>query len=176
MKNIFLIGPASVGKSTVGELLAENLGYKFIDIDKEFCSRIALIPDYIKAKSYGEYCQANSDLTKMLLDENPHKTVLATSSGFLVHENSPHVVDRNLELIRNYISILLLPGRDPQKYVDIIVQRQLDRWDDCEAGEEKERFLIRFKKYQQYGNIQIYSNEESPTIVLKIVEELENFK
>lgn len=32
---IFLIGPGGVGKSTTGNILAELIGYNFIDLDQE---------------------------------------------------------------------------------------------------------------------------------------------
>jgi len=62
LSNIFMIGPASVGKSTVGVLLAEKLGYEFVDIDKEFCKRVGLIPEVVKSEGYASYCEKNSKL------------------------------------------------------------------------------------------------------------------
>ena len=176
MKNIFLIGPASVGKSTIGTLLSQKLGWDFIDIDLEFCGRIALIPDYIKSHDYATYSKTNSDLARTLVSENPTNTVFATPSGFLVHEDLPQIVERNLELIKDHVSVLLLPGKDSQKYVDTIVQRQLDRWNDCDAKKEGERFLERFEKYKQYGDIQVFSNEPPDIIVEKVMDELKNLR
>ena len=39
MKNIFLVGYMGVGKTTIGKLLSEELGVKFIDLDKYIESR-----------------------------------------------------------------------------------------------------------------------------------------
>src|SRR6266481_3851584 len=111
-KNIFFIGPASVGKSTIGKLLADSINYHFIDIDGEFCKRIKLIPDYIHASSYAAYCEANSKLTDELIKENPERTIFATPSGYLVHEDSPHLIKKHLTVIREGISVLLLPSED----------------------------------------------------------------
>ena len=163
-KNIFFVGPASVGKTTVGELLAEKLNYKFVDIDAEFRKRIALIPDYVKSKGYVEYCEANSILTDKLIEENQERTVFATPSGFLVHDYSPHLIEKHLNMLKNYISILLLPHRNPLEGVDLIIKRQADRWGDVKPEVERTRFLERFEKYKNYGDIQAYS-QESPEII-----------
>jgi shikimate kinase len=66
-RNIFLIGPASVGKSTVSELLAREIGYTFIDIDLVFCSEVAMIPNYISEHGYMAYCERNSALVDQLV-------------------------------------------------------------------------------------------------------------
>ena len=168
-KNIFFVGPASVGKSTIGQLLSLEIGYGFIDVDKEFCERIALIPDVVRNEGYAAYCEKNSNLVDVLLGENPENTVFATPSGFLVHEDSLHLVEKHLNVIKSGISVLLLPDKDPLKGVETIVQRQLSRWDDINAATEKERFLRRFEKYKQYGDIQIFSMDKPEVIVKHIL-------
>jgi shikimate kinase len=171
-KNIFFVGPASVGKSTVGKLLAEKLDYVFVDIDQEFRERIALIPDYVKSKGYVEYCEANSILTDKLIEENRERTVFATPSGFLVHDYSPHLIEKHLNILKNYVSILLLPHRNPHEAVDLMIQRQRDRWGDVKPEIERTRFLERFEKYKNYGDIQIYSLESPEVIVEEILFQL----
>lgn len=176
MGNIFLVGPASVGKTTNAALLAKKLGRTFIDVDLEFCNRIALIPDYVQTNGYAGYCEANSALVKDLLTEYPSGAVIATPSGFLVHENLPDIVAKNLNLIKEHVSVLLLPGHDPKEYVDTVVQRQINRWSDCEVENERKRFLERFEKYKAFGDIKIFSNENPEIIVSKIIFELNNIK
>lgn len=41
---IFLIGPGGVGKTTCGAILANSLGYNFIDLDTEFASELKMLP------------------------------------------------------------------------------------------------------------------------------------
>lgn len=171
-KNIFFIGPASVGKSTNAELLAHKLGHKFVDIDEEFCRRVELIPEYVNSKGYPAYCEANSKLTDELINENPEATVFATPSGFLVHGESPHLIEKHLEVIGWGISVLLLPDEDPHKGVEIIVTRQLSRWNDIEPEKERQRFLSRFDKYKNYGDIKIFSMENPEIITDMIIQKL----
>lgn len=175
-RNIFFVGPASVGKTTVGKLVATKLGYHFVDIDQEFCQRVENIGTYLQTRGYVEYCEANSKLAHDLVKEYPTSTVFATPSGFLVHEECPHLVERHLMVIKNGISVLLLPSRDPLAVADMIAERQLARWPDVGLTLEKERqkFLDRFEKYKNYGDIQIFSPEDpevmADTIYAKLLE------
>lgn len=173
-KNVFFVGPASVGKSTIAELLAHKIRYKFVDIDREFCNRVELIPVYVNSKGYPAYCEANSALVDELVSENPEETVFATPSGFLVHEESSHLVEKHLTLIGAGISILLLPDKDPYKGVETIVARQVNRWNDVKPERERQKFLSRFDKYKSYGDIKIFSMENPEFITSMIIEELSN--
>lgn len=171
-KNVFMIGPASVGKSTVGKLLATKINYRFVDIDLEFCRRIKLVPDYMREFGYVGYCEANSALADKLIKENPTRTVFATPAGYLVHEAAPHIVKKNLGAISTGISVLLLPSEDPAHGVHEIVRRQLFRWDEAKEQNEREKFLTRFGKYEKYGDIKIYSLEGPELVAEKIIAEL----
>jgi shikimate kinase len=171
-KNIFMIGPASVGKSTIGKLLAQKIGYRFVDIDLEFCRQIKLIPDYIKEFGYVGYCGANSGLADKLIKKNPVRTIFATPAGYLVHEAAPQFAKKNRRAISEGISVLLLPSEDPIRGVHEIVRRQLLRWDDAKENEEREKFLVRFEKYKKYGDIKIYSLEKPEVVTAKIMSEL----
>ncbi len=170
-KNIFLIGPASVGKSTVGEILAKRLGYNFVDIDLVFCKAIALISDYINEHGYVAYCQRNSTLVDELIARHPSKTVFATPSGFLVHEDSPELIKKHLQIInKNAYSVLLLPSEDPLLSAELIANRQATRWPEMSKSHQHQRYIARHAKYKHYGSVKIiglYTPEETVELVIK---------
>lgn len=171
---VFIIGPGGAGKSTTGESLAEKLSYQFFDLDLLFCQRVDLIPDYVKDKGYRAYAETNSKLFKDLLAENSNKFVIATSSGFLVHENIPNIVAQNIEMLNNNgISILLLPSRSLVESMDVIIPRQLSRgFTDIEEEQERIRLAIRHPKYLNYGDIQIFSSSSPEEITELMLKEL----
>lgn len=175
--HIFLIGPASVGKSTVGKLLAEALGWEFVDIDQEFCERIQPIGDYLEKNGYLAYCEANSILVDQLLSEKTKAAVFAAPSGFLVHQDAPHLIERHQRLLSQYISVLLLPAEDPESFAEIIVQRQIQRYGNAVNPEEqRKRFLDRVEKYKKYGDIKIFSMEPPQAIVGEILIKMKDIK
>jgi shikimate kinase len=163
-KNIFMIGPASVGKTTTGRILAALLGRRFIDIDYRFCEQIELIPRYIDQFGYPAYCQANSQLVDSLLSEFPSNTILATPAGFLAHEDSPELVRKHLSVIASGVSVVLLPSTEVEAGVEVVVERQLARYPELDADSERERFKRRFYLYRDKGDIQVVTNG-SPTYV-----------
>jgi len=83
MNNIFLIGPMGAGKSTIGKLLAQNLGLGFTDSDKEIESRTgASIPLIFEIE--GE--QGFRDREAAIIDEltADSNLVLATGGGAIL--------------------------------------------------------------------------------------------
>jgi shikimate kinase len=170
--NIFFVGPGSVGKTTVAQLLADALGYEFIDVDREFYARIAPIDSILETEGHAAYREKNSLLVDELVGEHRENTVIATPCGYLANQNYPHLAQKHLDVIKTGISVLLLPDQDPDAYVDVIVARQLARWNNLDAVEEKNRFLKNFQVYKNHGDIQILSMEEPETIVDMILDKL----
>ncbi len=93
-ESIFLVGPMGAGKSTVGRVLAERLGYQFMDSDHEIEARtgasIPMIFDIEGESGFREReAQVINELTQRM------ETVLATGGGVVEREeNRQHLRSR----------------------------------------------------------------------------------
>lgn len=82
-RNIILTGFMGSGKTTVGRILARNLGWEFLDTDREIESREGrTIPEIFEKP--GE--EAFREMETRLAGELPemHRKVIATGGGFMV--------------------------------------------------------------------------------------------
>lgn len=168
---LFLIGPGGAGKSTVGEKLAASLGYAFVDLDAQFCERVANIREYLKSDGYETYLEQNAALLDTLLVERCHQNVVfALSSGFLATDIRPDIVERNRQRVRECgRSILLMPSTDVDVACDCIVTRQLKRGFGLVRDKEESKFRQRFTDYMALGDIQIFAMAPPEVIVHKII-------
>jgi shikimate kinase len=136
-KNIFLIGPMGAGKSTIGRVLAKNLGVDFIDSDKEIEKRtgvsIPMIFEYEGEAGFRKReAEVLADLTGL------HGIVLATGggsillpenrdnlrqSGFVVYLHCP--IDKQLERTHKDSNRPLLKTENPrQKLLELFTVRE----------------------------------------------------
>ena len=169
--HLFLIGPGGAGKSTVGEKLAVRLGYAFVDLDAQFCERIANIREYLKSDGYEAYLEQNAALFDVLLAEWCHQNVVfALSSGFLATDIRPDIIERNRQRVRECgRSILLMPSKDVDVACGCIVKRQLKRGFGLVRDNEEAKFRQRFTDYMALGDIQIFAMASPEVIVHKII-------
>ena len=166
---IFIIGPGGVGKTTSGAILAKKLNYQFIDLDHEFCNRIKSVGQYIQKFGYESYCYENSKLFYTLLSELSDDFVLPLSSGFLVHEDLGDLTKRHQQTLRDLgCSILLLPSTSIEESTRIVVTRQLLRGFGLNEQREKEKFMTRFIRYQEFGDIKVYSSNSPESVATEM--------
>ncbi|MFA6423159.1 MAG: shikimate kinase [Patescibacteria group bacterium] len=169
-KIIILLGPGGVGKTTTGKVLAEKIGYAFVDLDQSFCDKIENIGTYIKKNGYADYCIKNSFLFKKLKKAIIKNTVIVLSSGFLAHEGLNDIVLANYQEIKNYgTKILLLPSENMELSKKIVVSRQLKRGFGLNKTKEELKFQSRYQIYLKYDYDLIIFSYESPE---KITEQI----
>ncbi len=176
MKRVFIIGPGGVGKTTCGRLFADLVGYTFVDLDSEFMTRVGHIGRHIEDEGYLSYCRTNSALFYSLLNEQSSGTVLALSSGFLVHGDTDPELSKHKQAIRDLgVSILLLPAAHLEEAEGIIVARQMSRGIECRQESERRKIRDRFPKYREHGDIQIFSAEAPKRVAEEMRTKYEDF-
>lgn len=78
-KSILLFGISNVGKTTVGQLLAAELGYKFYDLDEEtklYCHMT--LEEFVNTISYYERDKIRENILDNLLSRSQNKVIAVT--------------------------------------------------------------------------------------------------
>lgn len=96
-ENIVLIGMPSSGKSTVGKILAEKLGRRFIDTDDIVTERIGMsITDFFAREGETAFRQIECDVIKEIAGEN--SLVISTGGGAVLKEENISALKYNGKL------------------------------------------------------------------------------
>lgn len=86
---IYLIGYMGAGKTTVGRLLAERLGWHFVDLDEAFHEIHGLSPaDYIRTYGIEEFRRKEKYVVEDLAELPIEKVVYATGGGYPCWEDN----------------------------------------------------------------------------------------
>jgi shikimate kinase len=126
-KILLLIGPGGAGKSSLGSELAPLLNRRLVDLDHEFCRRVEDITTFMRREGYEHYEIENSALAARIAAEAMCPTILVASSRFLTNDNPETALKENRSLLEACYPVCLLPSRELERAVNIIVERQLAR-------------------------------------------------
>lgn len=87
INSFFLIGPMGVGKTTVGRLLAQKLGYHFIDSDQWIvATQNQSIPEIFSSQGEDAFRDIESDAIYTLTEDA--NRVLSTGGGAILKEKN----------------------------------------------------------------------------------------
>ncbi|PLX67909.1 MAG: shikimate kinase [Denitrovibrio sp.] len=112
MKNIYLIGFMGTGKSTVGRMLAEDLGANFVDTDKMVEGKTGkTISDIFEESSEEEFRRLETDVLREITDKD--NLVVSTGGGIVVTRG-------NLELMKETGIVITLIA-DVQTIMDRVM-------------------------------------------------------
>jgi shikimate kinase len=77
--NILLFGVTNIGKTTVGELLAKELGYAFYDLDEEVKARCHVtLEQFVNTGSLIERDRTRGDILGVILEKGGSKVIAVT--------------------------------------------------------------------------------------------------
>lgn len=86
---VYLIGYMGAGKTTVGRLLAEELGWRFVDLDDAFLQIHGLTPAaYIRTYGLETFRRMEKDVVERLAELPYEKVIYATGGGYPCWEDN----------------------------------------------------------------------------------------
>ena len=92
--NIILTGFMATGKTTVGKLLADQMGYQFVDTDELIEERVGLtIAEIFQKKGEDAFRKMESDLAKELADKEG--LVISTGGRFMLDPDNAEILIRH---------------------------------------------------------------------------------
>lgn len=159
-KRVVLVGPMGAGKSTIGRILAKELGYRFLDSDRIIEERCgANIPWIFDVEGEDGFRLRETAMLSELADQP--QTVLATGGGAVMREaNHPHLkrdalviylktsIEQQVERTRKDRNRPLLQNGNPEA-----VLRRL--------------FALRDPIYSALADIVMYTDRKSPRLVVR---------
>ena len=108
---IYIVGVACVGKSTIGELLAEKLNYKFVDFDWEVERRMEEHITQIKNRHFNGdgYRDEVKHILEDLLSENKDDIVIAMPPSGLFRQYD--------DILKSYPDVIIIALKDKAKHI-----------------------------------------------------------
>lgn len=152
---IFLIGMPGTGKSTVGKILANKLGWKFMDLDHYIEERELMFIDHI-ITLYGEDAFRVME-TNALKSINEESMVISTGGGIVTRKENKQFM--------NGIKIYL------ETPIELIEQRLKDSYERPLLKEKSLQQIYdeRFLKYQGFADHIISNSKEVSRTVENIL-------
>jgi len=131
MSSIILVGPRAVGKTSIGSLLANELGYSFVDADDLFVAKHGKsIKDFVKEhggipKGWEVFRRYEAAVIKGICEEyDGQDIILAPGGGAVAHDQGYVYRDRNAGRLKEFGKMVyLLPSLDLEKTARILAER-----------------------------------------------------
>lgn len=131
-QNIVLIGMPSAGKSTVGKLLADLTGKKFVDTDVLIKEKAGMtIPEIFSAQGEAGFRAMEKDVIASV--SNDSKLVIATGGGVVLNPENIHRLKRN--------GVVVFLDRAPEELI-CTADRPLSKDKDAVMKLYRERYAL----------------------------------
>ena len=156
MENIVLIGMPGCGKSTIGKLLAEQLGKTFVDADQEIVTlAVSSIPEIFATSGESGFRQYETTVLEQLGKQSG--LVIATGGGCVTKPVNLPLLHQNGRIIwlQRALSVLPTEGRPLSQ-----------------ANKLEEMYAIRKPLYESFADFVVNNDGETQHTVQEIMEKV----
>lgn len=116
-ERIYLVGPMGAGKSTIGRMLADELGYEFVDVDREIEERAGVdIPWIFDKEGEGGFREREAAVLESFLARQ--HVLISTGGGAVGREQNRRAMHASGVVVYLYTSIaeqVRRTGRDRRR-------------------------------------------------------------
>lgn len=159
-KRVVLVGPMGAGKSTIGRMLAKELGYRFLDSDRIIEERCgANIPWIFDVEGEDGFRQRETAMLRELSGEQG--TVLATGGGAVMRPENHELLKKDAVVIYLRTSLEQQVERTRKDR-----NRPLLQNDNPEAV-LRDLFALRDPIYTKLADIVMFTDRKSPRLVVR---------
>lgn len=146
-KRIYIIGMAGSGKTTIGKMLAEKLGYKFLDMNTEIEKEALMFYDEIVGHyGFQTISNAETNLLKKFTDE---KLVIACNDAVVLNRD-------NKKLLNGFVFYLDVDNKVLEKRLENEYPKIA-----YESMSVEEIAQSRFLKYRDFSTHIINNNQNN---------------
>ena len=159
-KRVVLVGPMGAGKSTIGRMLAKELGYRFLDSDRIIEERCgANIPWIFDVEGEDGFRHRETAMLQELSGEQG--TVLATGGGAVMRPENHELLKKDAVVIYLRTSLEQQVERTRKDR-----NRPLLQNDNPEAV-LRDLFAVRDPIYTRLADIVMFTDRKSPRLVVR---------
>jgi len=168
MRFVF-IGPRSIGKSTVGKVLAKKLEIKYFDFDRYVEKKLNGINHHIEKNSVESYRVEEEKILKQFVSELPKSCVISVGGGTIASQFN-NLSIRNSSLLKSVGNIIYLsPSENKEEATKILFEREQKRAGDKTYSETLKLFEIRKPIYEKISNLKIEVKNKSISEIIEIL-------
>ncbi|MFP4117316.1 MAG: shikimate kinase [Candidatus Woesearchaeota archaeon] len=159
---VILSGPRSIGKSTVGKILAIRLSWQYHDLDSIVKGEVGAIKSYMAKNGLEDYRRLELRMLKQVISSAHGDSIISLGGGTGVSGYSDIDAQARSLIRSSGLVIVILPCIDDEKAVDILYQFELKRSGGRSFIDTKRLYLRRRHLYEAMAHIIIYKDDKKP--------------
>ncbi|HRR18131.1 MAG TPA: shikimate kinase [Ignavibacteriales bacterium] len=172
--NIYLIGFMGTGKSTVGPILANSIGYDFFDLDKVIENKTTLNISEIFSKYGEDYFRKIETETLFELVENYKNVVIALGGGTIKIEENFNLIKKTGYIINIYADLDALVERLSRKKTrPLLLDENGELLPKDKLKEKIQRLLSERQPIYQKADFHVKSEPKLGVTVDKVIKIIE---
>ncbi len=164
-----LFGPRSIGKTTVGKILAKKLKINYLDLDEFVEGKLGNIKKYSEKFGVESYRIAESEMLKEFCSNLPQECVFSIGGG-TVASQFERLNKKNTSILKHCGELIYLaPPGGEEKAAKIIFSREKKRFGDKDYLETLKLLKLRKLSYEKIFDVKIEVHDKSPGKIAKEV-------